>query len=394
MALIACVQIRNLPIAIAERDGVAPLDRALVLYTAERQRAAVYAASSDTGLSPGMPLRQARVRCPQAIYLPAEPERDRQVIAALAALLGVFSPRVAVVERLPDAAFVLDLGRITLPQAIALAARLDQRIRAEFGLLPAIGVASNRLVAQHAARRAGAGVAVLVPPGDEAAFLAPQPITSLPLDIEILSRLDRLGLRTVGDAARLSIEALQAQFGGAGTRLYRLARGVDAAPIPPVYDAPTISRARRFAGPLLDRGVLEGVIGDLTARLVAQLLAEGWASGAVALTLAVDDGAPLVLERRLAEPTSDATTLTATLLALSRSAVLESGVSAITVAASDLVPVVVEQLGLFAPAGGSPQRLRDVVDRLNGRFAGSLLRARLADPEALLLERRVRLEPR
>jgi len=394
MALIAGVQIPNLPIAIARRDEMAPLDRPLVLYRVERQRAVVYAASDDTGLSPGMPLRQARVRCPQATYLLAEPERDRQVIAALAALLEAFSPRVAASERLPDPALVLDLGRMTFSQAIALVARLDRRIRAEIGLLPAIGVASNPLVAQHAARRAGTGVAVLVPLGDEAAFLAPQPIRSLALDAEILGRLDQLGLCTVGDVARLSIDALQAQFGGAGSRLYQLARGIDAAPIPKTIDAPTIRSTRRFAGPLLDRGVLERVIGDLTARLAAQLLAEGWTTGAVALTLVVDDGAPLMLERRLAEPASDAATLTAALFALSRSAVLESGVTAIMVAASDLVPEVAEQRDLFAPAGGSSQRLRDVVGRLHGRFAGSLLRARLADPEALLPERRVRLEPR
>jgi hypothetical protein len=140
--------------------------------------------------------------------------------------------------------------------------------------------------------------------------------------------------------------------------------------------------------------VLERVIGDLAARLAAQLLSESRGTGAVALTLTVDDGAPLVLERVLAEPTSDAATLTAALLGLSRSAALESGVLSITVTACDLVPAVAEQLHLFAPAGGSSQRLRDVLDRLNGRFGGSLLRARLTEPDALLLEHRVRLEPR
>jgi DNA polymerase-4 len=393
MALIACVQIPNLPIAIAWRDGLAPTGRSLVLFALERRRAIVYVASDDTGLTAGMPLRQARVGCPRAIYLPAEPERERSTVAALAALLGAFSPRVAVVEPLPNAVITFDLGKITFPQAIALIERLNQRIRSGLGLLPALGVASTALVAQQAAWRAGMGIAVLVPPGTEAAFLAPQPITSLPVDIEILDRMERLGLRTIGDVARLPIDALQAQFGGAGPRLYQLARGIDTAPIPKTIDAPTISRARRFAGPLLDRGVLEQVIEALAARLAAQLLADGWAAGTVRLTLAVDDGAPVVLERRLAEPSSDGAMLTAALLALSRSAVLEAGVTAITVAACDLVPTVVEQLSLFVPAGGSSQRLRDVLARLNSRFAGSLLRARLVDPDAQLPERRVCLEP-
>jgi DNA polymerase-4 len=226
------------------------------------------------------------------------------------------------------------------------------------------------------------------------AALAPQPIGSLPIDAEILSRLERLGLRTVGDIARLPIDALQAQFGGAGLSLYQLAHGLDTAPIPKTIEAPTISRTRRFAGPLLDRNVLERVIGDLAARLAAQLLDAGWAAGAVALTLAVDDGAPLVAERALAEPTSNSAILAAALLALSRSVVLESGVVAVKVSIFALTPTVVEQLDLFAPEGGQNQRLRDVLDRLQGRFAGSLLSARLAEPDARLPERRVRLERR
>jgi nucleotidyltransferase/DNA polymerase involved in DNA repair len=401
MVVIACVQLPNLPIALARRDALVPADRPLMLYTVERQRAVVYAASDDAGVTVGMPLRQARVRCPQATYLLAEPEHDCQVVATLAHLLESFSPRVEQVEAVPDAALVLDLGKIILPQAIALITRLRGRIRAELGLGAAIGVASNRLVAQHAARRVGgiptdggAGTAVLVPPGDEAAFVAPQPIGSLLVDAEILKRLDRLGLRTVGDVAQLPIHALQAQFGGTGMRLYQLARGIDAASIPKTINAPTICRTRRFVGPLLDRDVLERVIAELATRLSAQLLDDGWAACAVTLTLAVDDGAPRILERCLAEPTSGSAILAAALLALSRVAVLESGVVAVKVTVLDLRAVVAEQLDLFAPMGGQAQRLRDVLDRLGGRFAGSLLCARLAEPDTQLPERRVRLERR
>jgi DNA polymerase IV len=392
--VIACVQLPNLPIAIARRDALAPTDRPLILYAVERQRAVVYAASDDAGVTARMPLRQARVRCPQATYLLAEPERDRQVVAKLAALMEAWSPRVEQTELLPDAAITLDLGKITCSQAIALITRLSQRIRAELELLAAIGVASNRQIARHAAIRARAGMAVLVPPGNEAPFLAPQPTNSLPLDVEILKRLDRLGLRTVGDVARLPIDALQAQFGSAGLRLYQLAHGLDALPIPKTIDAPTISRMRRFAGPLLDRGVLEHIIADLATRLAAQLLDDGWAARTVGLTLAVDDGAPLLLERALSEPTSSRALLAAALLALSRSAVLESGVVAVKATVSDLRAVVVEQLDLFAPMGGQAQRLRDVLERLGGRFAGSLLQAQLAEPNAQLLERRIRLKRR
>jgi DNA polymerase-4 len=395
MTFVASVQIPNLPIAIARRDNRAPAGRPLVLYMVELHRAAVYAASTDANVETGMPLHRARVRCPQATYLLAEPDRDRQLVAELAHLLGIFSPRVAVDAWAPHAALALDLGKLSVQQVMRAATDFNQRIRTELRLSPAIGVASNPLVARHAARRAGADVAVIVLPGQEAAFLAPQAIKTLGLDDVLLERLKGLGLRTVGDLARVPLDALQAQFGGVGLRLSQLARGVDTAPIPATSDAPTIiSRMRHFTGPLLDRTVLERVIADLAARVAALLLTDGRAANKLTLTLALDDGEPVILEHHLAEATSDGALLNAALLALSRSAVVESGVTSITVTASGLVPIVVAQLELFAPATGQAQRLRAVLDRLESRFADSLLRAQLVDPEALLPERRIHLEPR
>jgi DNA polymerase-4 len=394
MTLIACVSIPNLPIMVARQAGEGSPDAPLVLYTNTRQRALVYAASPDAGVATGMPLQQARVRCPHAIYQCAVPERDGEVVATLTALLRTFSPRVALVDPLPDVAITLDLGRLTRAQTLAQIARIGHGIRATVGLRPAIGVASNQLVARHAAQRAGPDVALAVPTGQEAAFLAPQPITSLPLDAALLHRLERLGVRTIGALAQLPLDALQAAFGASGQQLYQLAHGVDTGTIALTRNAPSLSRTRRFAGPLLERGLLERTIIDLAERLTAQLIAEGWAAGRVVLTLPVDDGVPVLVEQVLAEPTSDRGRLAHLMLALSRRAVLESGVTAVTVTASDLTPVIVAQMELFAPAGGQAHQLGAVLDRLRGGFAGSLLRATLAEPAAQLPERRVRLEPR
>src|SRR5690348_15773801 len=107
MTLIASVLIPNIAIAVARRDQPALADHPLILYAAERQRAIVTAASDDTGATAGMPLRQAITRCPQAVYLAADPERDRQACVALGNLLETFSPRVALQMLGPDA--IIDL---------------------------------------------------------------------------------------------------------------------------------------------------------------------------------------------------------------------------------------------------------------------------------------------
>src|SRR6266508_3888083 len=151
MTLIASVHIPKFAVAVACRDDPALADTPLVLYTAAHQRAIVAAASDDTGIAAGTPLRQAAVRCPHAVYRPADPERDRQILATLITLLETFSPRVAPTAFAPDTVIDLDLGRISIPQAIVVVQRLAQQIATALPLTSALGVAATRFVAQRAA---------------------------------------------------------------------------------------------------------------------------------------------------------------------------------------------------------------------------------------------------
>lgn len=394
MTWIAYMMFPNLPIALAHHAAPALAAHPLVLYTVAHNRAFVYAASAGCGVLPGQPLRQAQLRCPQASYQPAVPAHDAQALAAIQTLLLTYCPRLGRAAPIPDPAWLLDLGALHPAQARALAMRLRAAIQATLGLAPAIGLAANCLVARHAAQRAGPGLVVLVPAGQEAAFLAPMPIARLDLDAELVARLAHLGLHTIGDLARIPTDALQAQFGGAGTHLAQLARGDDTPMLPTASDAPACQLRRSFAGPLLDGAQLDQALAALAARLAAHLLADGWAAGTLMLTFELDEGVPLVLAHTLAEPSSDAAQLAQQFHALRRQAAIPVGVTAIQVAARNLVPPVVTQLALFAPTGGQAQRLHAVLDRLAGRFAGSLLCAHLAAPHARLPERRVRLEPR
>jgi len=394
MALIACVLVPQLAVAVARRDDRALADAPLVLYAQERQRATVVAASPDTGLAPGTPLRQAIVRCPGAVYRPAAPDHDQQALAALVRLLEAFSPRVAADPLMSDARIELDLGGSSIAHAIALTQRIASQIQANLRLMPALGVATTRFVARHAATVAGAGATVIVPAGLEANFLAPHPVTTLPIDDETTHRLHLLGLYTIGDLACLPLDALQAQFGGIGRTLYHLARGSgDALPIGRSPAPTALIRRGRFAGPLTNRTLLETAIERLAAPLTAQLATGGWAARAIALTLSLADGVPWTGERALRTPTADPRLLTQAFLALNRAAMLESGVEAVTLHITALVATVATQRDLFAPAAGRAEELDRALDRLRARYAGSFVRAQLNNLTAHLPEQRVRFDP-
>jgi DNA polymerase IV len=394
MALIGCVQIPEFAIAVARRDNPTLADSPLVLYGEGRQRATVAAASAETGIRPGVSLRQALVRCPHAIVRPAAPDRTQQVLAALIHLLHTFSPRVAAHSLSDDAQIELDLGRSTFAETIVLTQRITEQIQASLQLVPALGVAATRFVAQRAADVAGTGATVIVPAGAERTFLAPQPVETFPVDGETIQRLRLLGLRTIGDLAHLPLDALQAQFGGTGRRLYQLARGSnDAVPIAASAVAPTLERRGRFAGPLTNRTLLDTAIERLAARLTAQLITNGWAARTIVLTFRLEDGAPWIGTQTLRTPTTDPALLTQAFLNLSHTANLESGVETITLHINDLVRTVVTQRELFAPAAGQQQELDGALERLHTRYASSFVRAQLDDPTAHLPEQRMRFAP-
>ena len=91
---------------------------------------------------------------------------------------------------------------------------------------PRAGVAGTHFAATIAAVHARAGTPVAVPPGDEAAFLAPYPSGLLTTDLDVRARLTRFGLRKIGAVAELPRSALIARFGdeGAGSTPGRVAR--------------------------------------------------------------------------------------------------------------------------------------------------------------------------
>jgi protein ImuB len=100
-----------------------------------------------------------------------------------------------------------------------------------------VGIASSRVSALSACRRGGD--VTVIPPEREAAYLAPAPLTLLDLSPQMAARLDRWGLRTLGDLAALPSAQLFERLGSEGLGLQRLARGDDPRPLRP-WEPPLI----------------------------------------------------------------------------------------------------------------------------------------------------------
>jgi DNA polymerase-4 len=170
-----------------------------------------------------------------------------------------------------------------------------------------VGLAAGRFSARCAAVMAAPGTLRAIPPGAEAATLAPLPLALLPgLAPAIRRDLETLLICTLGDLAAVPPPLLQALFGPPIRPLQALAAGRDplaGAPDRP-GSAPAGSRRSLPAGRLDSRAV-ETVLAQLAADVAATLAAEGQATNLLALTVGFSAGPPTRKVADLAAPLAE-----------------------------------------------------------------------------------------
>src|SRR3990170_354195 len=161
--------------SIEQRDRPALAGRPVIVGAAPRGRGVVSAASYEArayGVRSAMPIGRAARLCPQAAFLPVDMAKYRAVSLEIMAILADFSPLVEPVS--VDEAFIDLTGTEPLFGSPLDAVRLSkQRIRRDTELTASAGLAPNKFLAKVASDLEKPDGLVVVPPGGEAAFLAP-----------------------------------------------------------------------------------------------------------------------------------------------------------------------------------------------------------------------------
>src|SRR5215813_9123252 len=189
--------------------------------------AASYAARKF-GVHSAMPLRTAHKLCPQAIFVEGHPSRYREYSQKVYDVLHAFSPLVEMASI--DEAYLDITGTQRLyGPPLRAAHTLHERMKAATSLNCSIGVAASRLVAKISSDLAKPNGVLWVIPGHEAAFLAPLDVRKVPGVGKVTEKnLHLLGIRKVGDLARLDESFLEERFGKWGLALAGKSLGHDA----------------------------------------------------------------------------------------------------------------------------------------------------------------------
>ena len=216
---------------------------------------------------------------------------------------------------------------------------------------------------------------LVVEPGTELAFLHPLDVSRLwGVGPATRRRLDRLGVRTIGDLAALPEAALQSALGRAhGSHLAALARNDDDRPVEPSRQPKSIGHEETFATDLTDRDTLERDVLRFAERIGARLREAGLVARTVQLKARYGDFRTLTRSRTMPEPTNLAEDLAGVGRELLADVDVTPGLRLLGLAAQQLVAVDGAQaaLPLDAPAGVDRERRSDlerVVDDVRRRF--------------------------
>ena len=239
-----------------------------------------------------------------------------------------------------------------------------------FRILPAplvaairAGLAPGKFGAWVAAMEARPGEPVIVPEPALRSFLAGRPVSALPVDEGTLDRLDRLGVRTLGDLVCFPAPALVAQFGEEGGRSRAWASGERIDLVRPWHRPRPVRVALDFAVPVGQVETLHGALDRLLERALDRPERRGRSVAAVRVVGRLESGGSWMIEVVLREPTARQETLAFCLRARMGLALPAHAVEALAVELFRFGPSS-SQTGLFErrDAAGRAEASRELSD--------------------------------
>ena len=337
----------DLRAALRSRPGLQVAPAALApLPGTEALIGSVTAAAEVAGVRPGMRLGEALATCPQLQLVEQDPATAEQAWEEI-------------LRRLEDAGFAVEAaeaGTVFFETKGVerlyggLEPALKRALQAAGSLWdPRAGAAERRFAALAAASVARPGQALIVSDDRTRSFIAPLPLTLLPLERERYEDLEELGVRTIGQLAGLPGGAVAERLGPDGRRAWGLARGEHDGKVMPRRPAVALVETLEFPEAVSELLTLRRGLSVLIDRLLARPERAGRPPRKLAIWARLVGGASWRRTVTLREPTADPARLRLALA--SKLAELPAPALKLRLEAAELAEHTGEQLELVAGEG-------------------------------------------
>lgn len=267
----------------------------------------------EFGVHAGMPLRIAARKCPDATFLPSDPQAYDEASERVMGLLRDLGHPLEVWGW--DEAY---LGA-DVADPVALADRIRTVVAAETGLSCSVGISDNKQRAKVATGFGKPAGIFMLTADNWMALMGDRPVDALwGVGPKTAKKLAAMDIRTVADLAATDATTLTEAFGpSTGLGILLLAKGGGDTE---VSSQPWVPRSRShvvtFPHDLTDRAEMDRAVADLAAQTLTEIVTDGRTVTRVAVTVRTSTFFTRTKIRKLAEPGTDPATITAQALAL------------------------------------------------------------------------------
>jgi len=363
--------------SVEQRDNPDLRGKPVIVGAGPNERGVVSAASYEArkfGVHSAMPSRTAYKHCPQGIFVRPDMKKYSAASRQIMAILESFTPLVEPVS--VDEAFLDVSGAVKeFGDAVAIAQRIKDRIRAETGLTASVGVAPNKFLAKLASDLKKPDGLAVITEADKVQMLTPLPVSKMwGVGKVTEKRLHELGLRTIGDIQRIPVDELRELIGNSAEHLHALAFGEDDRDVETESETKSISSEHTFDDDTADLGQIRKCLLEQCEEVGVRLRRKQLAARTVQLKLRYADFTTLTRRKTLTTPTQDEMTLyEVAMRLLSAERIQNKRIRLIGVGGSNLVPPEA-QTDLFDQTAQKRTRLAKAVDDLRAKLGSKAIK--------------------
>ena len=229
----------------------------------------------EYGVHSAMPISRAYRKCPDGIYLKPNGKRYVEESEKIRAVFLFYTPLVEPVS-LDEAFLDVSGSHRMFGTSVEIGHEIKKRISDETGLVASVGIAPSKFVAKIASDLEKPDGFVVVDDDDVLEFLRPLDVRKIwGVGKATWKRLEKLGIKTIGDVSDFPAEELERIFGKHGRHLHNLSLGIDDRSVNPETERKQVSAEHTFNEDVSDKTEVERTLLALSDKVAARLLKKG-----------------------------------------------------------------------------------------------------------------------
>ena len=286
-----------------------------VLIGGTSNRGVVAACSYETrqfGVHSGMPMKMARLLCPEATVIRGNNTVYTKFSEMVTDIVKEQSP---LFEKSSIDEFYVDVtGMDKFFGTYKWAKELREKIIKETMLPISFGLSINKTVSKVGTGEAKPNNGINIPDGLEKSFLAPLSVKKIPMvGTKTYHLLRSMGVEKVKTVQEMPVELMESVLGKNGISLWKKAQGIDNSPVVAWHERKSISSERTFERDSTDIYKMRSILIAMAENLAYKLRKENKLTASVSVKIRYSDFQTYSKQRRIPYTSLDHTLINTTL---------------------------------------------------------------------------------